>query len=125
MATDLLLARLKQAGISLAELARLAEFPVEYLRQQVALGFPKKRTRARVEAALGYEWPIWSDRRQLTLRKKCVELHAIDPFLIERAELRALGSKIGADFTGCGTARPKLIEAILQRIAVHSTPTTV
>jgi hypothetical protein len=76
-------------GITRREMAEGCGISPESFSAQLATK-PSESIRPRIEAIFGYRRPIWSDANTLRQRKACVEKYGIDPFLICRADLRAL-----------------------------------
>lgn len=120
--TGLFLKRLAQAGLSLADLARRVGVDEDYLRQQISRSFPLRKLRYRIEGlGLGFRFPIWSSRRELTLRKKCLELCGQDPLLMGKPVLRSLAVQLGAGLTRSQKRiRRLLIARLLEYLSTHT-----
>ena len=79
---------LLQDGLNRHAIAqRLGRSP-ETISTWIARGFASESSRWKFEAALGYRRPIWSTRSDLKLRRRCVEVHGFDPFLVSRPVIR-------------------------------------
>ena len=124
LTVDLFAQRLSRAGLSLEDISRMTGFPLSYLGQQWSKGFVRLRTRSRIEAALGYELPAWSSRRELLLRRRCVELHGVDPVLATVVRLKDLAARLGIRINRDEQRlKPPLVNRLLEFVSVNGTPT--
>ena len=125
LAVDVFDQRLARAGLSLEDISRMTGLPIVYLKQQWSMGFPNVRPRSRIEAAMGYEMPAWSTRRELRQRRRCVELHGIDPLLATVVRLKSLAARLGIRINrDQQRLKPLLVKRLLEYVSVNGTPTT-
>ena len=74
--------------------ARLGRTPAT-ISNWLCKGFPFEAGRWRFEAALEYQRAIWSKPRDLLLRRRCLQVHGFDPYLVSRPELRDRARRLG------------------------------
>lgn len=120
--TDMLAARvvkflLLHHGIPAGKMAALCDMSPVAFSASLSRGVPSPRTRVKIEAAFGYQHPIWSEPETLNMRRLCAERFGFDPALLTVRELRRKAAEVGADFSGC-LNNSEMIREVLGRVAI-------
>jgi hypothetical protein len=108
---------MSREGLTWAELAARAGVDAGGLRVAACRGCPHFRMRLRLEAALKYRHPIWTDSGALADRARCVRVFGLDPVLVSRPALVRLAATHGFDFGGC-RRKKDFVAAVVARAAV-------
>jgi hypothetical protein len=106
-----------EEGWSFCTAATRCGLTTQAFADAMCYNFPHRLTRYKMEAALGYKRPIWSDAGTLSAREGCVRKFGFDPYIVGMRELRSRAGQVGADFSTC-TNKMAMIREVFARAAI-------
>jgi hypothetical protein len=110
---------LRNEGWSLETFAGRCGVTPGVFKYQRGAGFPSRRLRWRIEAALDYR-AVWSTDQEVQLGRRCWEMFGCDPRLIPLPQLRALCRRLEIQ-PPTVRQRERWIENLRGWIASHNT----
>ena len=117
VASKSLRALMDQCGYTWADMARLVGSTCGNLKVAQSLGWPHRKLRLRIEAALGTR--IFSPESVWKKRQEQKKLLGIDPAVITKKQLRAIAKTTGCRVFWTDNSKPRLLETIVAHLAVN------